>query len=60
MDLQEFYKKVKPDKQRIINIREVVHVEFRNFEKEKVLRILIELLAEQEGAEVEYTIEETA
>lgn len=35
-------------------------MEFRNFEKEKVLRILIELLAEQEGAEVEYTIEETA
>lgn len=26
MDLQEFYKKVKPDKQTFINIREVVHV----------------------------------
>lgn len=31
-----------------------------NFDAEKALRILIELLAEQEGAVVEYTIEKTA
>lgn len=35
-------------------------MEFRNFNHEKVLHVLIELLAEQEGAEVEYTIEKTA
>ena len=35
-------------------------MEFKNFEREKVLHILISLLAEQEGAEVQYTIEETA
>ena len=33
---------------------------FENFDKEKVLRILIELLADQEGAEIEFTIERTA
>lgn len=32
-------------------------VEFRNFNPEKILHLLIELLAEQEGAEIEYTIE---
>lgn len=31
----------------------------KNFDAEKVLRTLIELLAEQEGAEIEYTIEKT-
>ena len=35
-------------------------MEFRNFDREKVLRILVEILAEQEGAEVEFTIEKTA
>lgn len=37
-----------------------MQLNFKNFDKEKVLRVLIELLAEQEGAEVEYTIEKTA
>lgn len=32
-------------------------IEFRNFDREKVIKVLIELLAEQEGAEIEYTIE---
>lgn len=35
-------------------------MEFVNFDKEKVLRILVELLAEQEGAEIEFTLEKTA
>ena len=35
-------------------------MEFRNFDREKVLRILVEILAEQEGAEVEFTIDKTA
>ena len=32
-------------------------IEFRNFDREKVIKVLIKLLAEQEGAEIEYTIE---
>lgn len=35
-------------------------MEVKNFDREKVLRILVELLAQQEGAEVEFTIEKTA
>ena len=35
-------------------------VEFRNLDMEKAIRLLIELLAEQEGVEVEITIEKTA
>jgi len=35
-------------------------MEFVNFDKEKVLKILIELLADQEGAEIEFTLEKTA
>ena len=37
----------KPEDKRVVN----------NFDAEKALRILVELLAEQEGAVVEYTIE---
>lgn len=35
-------------------------MEVKNFDREKVLRTLIELLAKQEGAKVEFTIEKTA
>lgn len=31
-----------------------------NFNMEKVIRVLIELLEEQEGAEIKYTLEKTA
>ena len=31
--------------------------EFKNFDMEKVLHVLIKLLGEQEGAEIEYTLE---
>ena len=37
--------------------KETEKIEFINFDKEKVLSILIELLADQEGAEIEYTLE---
>ena len=36
---------------------ETKKVEFRNFNPVKILHLLIELLAEQEGVEIEYTIE---
>lgn len=35
-------------------------MEFRNLDMEKVIHVLIELLAEQEGVDVQYTIEKTA
>lgn len=35
-------------------------MEFINFDKEKVLSTLVQILAEQEGAEVEFTIDKTA
>lgn len=37
--------------------QETREIEFRNLDMEKAIRLLIELLAEQEGAEVEITIE---
>lgn len=37
--------------------QETGEIEFRNLNMEKAIRVLIELLAEQEGAVIEYTIE---
>lgn len=45
------------DKQKLIHIKEVMHV---NIDMEKAIRILIELLEEQEGVVIEYTLEKTA
>ena len=36
---------------------EVNKMEFRNLDMEKAIRVLIELLAKQEGVVIEYTIE---
>ena len=44
-----------PDNQGRIQIREVVHVNI-----EKIMEVLISLLAEQEGVTIEYTIEKPA
>jgi len=43
------------DNQGRIQIREVVHVNI-----EKIMEVLISLLAEQEGVTIEYTIEKPA
>ncbi len=45
----------KPDNQGRIHFREVVHVNI-----EKIMEVLISLLAEQEGVTIEYTIEKPA
>ena len=44
-----------PDNQGCIHFREVVHVNI-----EKIMEVLISLLAEQEGVTIEYTIEKPA
>ena len=45
----------KPDNQERIHFREVVHVDI-----EKIMEVLIGLLAEQEEVTIEYTIEKPA
>ena len=46
---------VNTDNQGCIHFREVVHVDI-----EKIMEVLISLLAEQEGVTIEYTIEKPA
>ena len=58
--LSSFNRKIIPDtgnqdNQRRIHFREVVHVNI-----EKIMEVLISLLAEQEGVTIEYTIEKPA
>lgn len=55
--LHRFQEEGNSDNPGFINFREVVQV---NFDMEKVIRVLIELLEEQEGVKIEYTLEKTA
>lgn len=46
-----------PDNQTRIHIREVINMEP---DMEKIIRLLLDILGEQEGVKIEYTLEKTA